>query len=197
MEQIGSSWSEYTQVEGRSRIFAFFLCPECKNKVTKKKNNGLRQKSCGCSTYDSHVKHGDCKNGKVTRVYTIWKGMKKRCYNKNEKKYKHYGGRGITICEEWLNDFGVFKVWSMKNGYSDILTIDRRNNDGNYCPENCRFITQKDNNRNQSTTKLSLEKAAEIRITYKNGGVSYKELAEKYGVKYSTISGIVNMHRWV
>lgn len=85
-----------------------------------------------------------------TRLFNIWQGMRGRCYNKNEFAYKDYGGRGITICEEWKNDFISFYNWSMSNGYQENLSIDRINVNGNYEPSNCRWsdkITQANNTR--------------------------------------------------
>jgi len=76
-------------------------------------------------------------------------GMKNRCYNKERWDYKYYGGRGITICNEWLNDFQAFYDWAMENGYSDNLTIDRIDNDLGYSPENCRWVTQTEQNKNK------------------------------------------------
>lgn len=77
-----------------------------------------------------------------SRIYQIWSDMKQRCLNSKHKWYQSYGGRGITICDEWI-DFLPFYNWAIENGYSDDLTIDRINNDGNYCPNNCRWATHK------------------------------------------------------
>ena len=75
--------------------------------------------------------------------------MKNRCYYKGYHAFKHYGGRGITVCDEWRNDFKSFYDWAMENGYDDNLTIDRINVNGNYSPENCRWVTMKEQNQNK------------------------------------------------
>lgn len=77
------------------------------------------------------------------RLHNIWRTMKQRCYNPNRDCYKRYGGRGITVCDEWKNSSHAFYDWALSNGYRDDLTLDRINNDGNYCPDNCRWATRK------------------------------------------------------
>jgi len=88
-------------------------------------------------------------------LYGVWRAMKARCYNSNNKKYEYYGGRGIIVCKEWLVDFMNFYSWAIKNGWEKGLQIDRKENDGNYEPENCRFVTSKSNNNNQRLLKSS------------------------------------------
>ena len=79
--------------------------------------------------------------------------LKDRCYNKNSKSYKDYGGRGIYICDEWLSNPEAFEEWALNNGFADGLAIDRIDNDGPYAPYNCRFVTAKENNQNRRSTK--------------------------------------------
>lgn len=93
----------------------------------------------------NHLKHG----GTGTRLYNIWKTMRQRCLNPRNSKYKRYGGRGITFDIEW-DDFSRFSEWALNNGYRDDLTIDRVDNDGNYCPKNCRWVSVLDQQNNRS-----------------------------------------------
>lgn len=110
-------------------------------------------KSCGCLRRElalelvrSGTQHGKSRS----RLYTTWANMISRCSNKSHANYTRYGGRGISVCEEW-SEFIAFADWAVASGYQDALTIDRVNADGNYCPENCRWITQSENSK--STAK--------------------------------------------
>ena len=101
-------------------------------------------KSCGCM-HHGKIKH----NQSFTRLYRIYAKMKRRCYVKDDVAYARYGGRGIYICDEWLNSFDAFSKWAYENGYEDSLSIDRIDNDKGYYPDNCRWATkyQQSNNR--------------------------------------------------
>lgn len=105
--------------------------------------------SCGCYRKSGHAKtHGESD----TRLYQTWAGMRDRCSNTNSRAYSDYGGRGISVCEEWRTSFEVFSVWAKNNGYADRLTIERLDVNGNYCPENCTFITLQAQARNRRNT---------------------------------------------
>lgn len=103
--------------------------------------------SCGCLVGDTNRTHGWSK----TRLYRVWGGMIDRCEGLSCPSYANYGGRGISICDEWRQSFESFREWSLANGYRDGLSIDRINNDGNYEPSNCRWtgmVVQANNRRN-------------------------------------------------
>lgn len=115
-----------------------------------------RVKSCGCyhleRDSECHTKHSLSE----TRLYKIYLGMKQRCYNTKNHAYKHYGGRGITICAEWLdkdNSFINFYNWAMSNGYRSDLSIDRIDVNGNYEPCNCRWATAKEQQNNRRNNR--------------------------------------------
>lgn len=140
---------EFTGTDSRGR--ALWLCRcDCGNTriITGSKLKVGEYKSCGCM----HYKYGHGQTN--TRLYHIWRTMKARCEDPNSHKYHAYGGRGITVCEEWLNSFESFYDWATASGYRDDLSIDRINNDGNYCPENCRWATAKEQANNTRRNRL-------------------------------------------
>lgn len=160
-------------------------------------------KSCGCLQKEA-VSKTNKKHGMAhSRLHYIWVAMKERCYNKNNKDYAKYGGRGIFICDEWENDFKSFYDWAISNGYDENvrfgeLTIDRIDVNSNYEPSNCKFSTIKEQCNNKTNNhyeeyngkKYTLSQLEEIigvkqrKIWYElNKGMSIKEIEKKYGKK--------------
>jgi len=138
--------------------------------------NTLKQgssKSCGCLVKRA-TKHGLLRHP----IYNVWRGMKERCLNPNFKQYHDYGGRGIKIYEYWVKDFMSFFHWALKNGYKKGLQLDRKDNDKDYCPSNCRFITHKQNNRNKRDNRY---------IDFNGKKRLFIELCEEYGLNYKTV----------
>ena len=142
-------------------------------------------RSCGCLAKEIHSMR--CRELGLTRathkksntrLYKIYANMKDRCYNKNNHAYKDYGLRGITICKEWLESFNAFYEWAINNGYGDNLTIDRKNNNSGYSPNNCRWITRTEQSLNTRHNKF---------ITYNNKTQTLKEWTDELGLSYSKI----------
>lgn len=116
-------------------------------------NKKTPNKSCGCFN-KTRAKQGVIRRshsaagvGRRTKLYRVWCTMKERCSNPHNHKFPRYGARGIRVCDEWSEDFAAFREWSMKAGYREGLTIDRINNDGNYEPGNCQWITKSENSK--------------------------------------------------
>ena len=157
-----------------------WLCRcDCGNEVVLQAWRLLKNKSCGCLEKENiarlsehSIKHGMTE----TRLYGIWCGIKNRCTNPNFEHYDRYGGRGIKMCDEWLNSFETFMQWSNEHGYdarAKYMSIDRIDVDGDYCPANCRWLSdRKEQNRNRSDT---------IYVTYNDGHkISAREFAEMH-----------------
>lgn len=131
---------------------------------------------------------GYCVKGKKSSLYNSWQGMKGRCLRKTCPKYPRYGGRGISICSEWI-EFKGFLEWALKNGWKEGYSIDRIDNNGNYCPENCRWVSMSENSRKKSTTKIDMVTAQEIRSRINE---NWYDLAKEYGCSHGNIWFIMN-----
>lgn len=138
-----------------------------------------RTKSCGC--YAREILQKRTKNKRIVKLYYIWSSMKKRCFDTENKSYKNYGGRGISICDEWIIKklgYKNFERWALNNGYKEGLSIERIDNDGNYCPENCKWIKiseQANNKRNN------------IFVYIKDKRFSLKQASNIYNINYDCV----------
>ena len=135
---------------GRSIVFWHCVC-DCGNEIDVRAQGLVdsNTRSCGCLNKEKVIERSTTHGLFYTRLHRIWSGMKQRCYYCKDKHYQYYGVRGITICDEWRNNFKVFYDWAITHGYSDELTIDRINNDGNYEPSNCRWATNSEQQLNK------------------------------------------------
>ena len=173
IEDLGMIFT--TESSKQKRRYGIYKCGFCgeefRTQIFRVKSG--HTKSCGCyrkrRVSETQKTHGLG----YTRLYNIWGNIKSRILNSKNKNYTNYGGRGITICEEWKNDFMSFYNWAMENGYEENkgLSIDRIDNDGSYYPENCRWTTQTIQTRNQRINKNN-----------KSGyrGVSFVKAKNKY-----------------
>lgn len=180
----GKRFGKLTVLEkaGRQGTSQLWLCRcDCGNLVKIRANSLVRlgRNSCGCGTREKISKarflHGETNS----RLYNTWRSIKKRCLLPKAQGYKNYGGRGIEVCEEWKNSYLAFRDWALNNGYKEDLEIDRINVNGNYEPNNCRFVNNKqqaNNRRNNSWLTLNGETK------------TIQEWADKIGVGASTLS---------
>ena len=153
----GGKYGRLTAIQRDSTCKKWECVCKCGNRVFVRAaalNNG-NTKSCGCLQRDAtrvaSTKHGMSD----TKLHKVWISMRQRCRNKTHKSYQYYGGRGITVCDEWLNSFESFCDWAMNNGYAEGLQIDRIDGDGNYEPSNCQWVTPKVNNNHRRLVRNS------------------------------------------
>ena len=170
----------------------YWVCKcDCGNMKTVRSDSLLcgAIKSCGCikrkqDEVNLTKNHRHKMSG--TRIYSEWQGMKGRCYNKGNARYADWGGRGIEVCEQWRNSFESFYTWAMANGYQDNLTIDRIDNNGNYCPENCRWVGQQEQCRNRRSN---------INLTIGNSTRTLMEWCEIFQVDYANVNARYNRNK--
>ena len=173
---------ELPPIPRKSRgVYRMFKCKcDCGNIVSVRLDH-LRDghtTSCGCENRrivkETHTKHGLYKHP----IYLAWINIKARCYNYNNPEYCYYGGRGICLCDEWMNNFESFYNWSIENGWNKSLTIDRINNDKDYSPDNCRWTNYKIQLSNTSRTH---------HIRYNNKKYNIRELSDLLNISYDKL----------
>jgi len=190
-DRIGQKFGRLTIIQyvSKNDNRGYYLCKcECGNEKIVSATNLIKGdiNSCGCLARELTIKRNienkyTKKHGKSkTRLYQIWLDIKQRCYNTKQNTYKWYGAKGIKMCDEWFNDYLEFEKWSLSNGYKENLTIDRINSKCNYEPNNCRWITMKQQLRNTSRTIL---------ITYNGKTQCLKDWCNDLGKNYQTIHG--------
>ena len=143
-----------------------------------------KTRSCGCLEKDhpNHRTHGET----TTRLHREWALMKRRCGNPNSKEYEHYGGRGITVCDEWCASYESFRNWALSHGYTDELTIDRIDNTKGYSPENCRWATRIEQANNKTTN---------VFYEYNGKSQTIAEWAREYNLTYPTLYIRLRRHK--
>lgn len=165
---------------------AFWYCRcDCGTEKWVSANNLTRgsAKSCGCKMNDNPQNKPNPLKLNNPRLYSIWTGMKIRCLNPNSARYSDYGGRGITICEDWKS-FDDFCLWALSNGYEDGLTIERLDNDKSYCPSNCTWITKSEQNKNKRNLRM---------YTYNGETKHLAEWSRQYNIKYNLLYDRLNL----
>ena len=169
-----------------SRSYFTFVCLGCNQNFQRRMDKKSQSQYCrSCRGRKTLTTHGKANS----RLYKIWQGIKTRCLNNHPR----YGGRGITVCDDWLS-FDVFQTWALNNGYSDDLTIDRTNVNGNYEPSNCRWITLLDqsHNREKGLTWDHVNEIRKLAVDYK-----HEFLANKFNVSKHTIHLVVRNKIWI
>jgi len=180
-----------TDVKKGGKKCYLFKC-DCGNEKIIVGQNVLNEKTkfCGCFR-----KIKSCKNSKIThnmsnhKLYKVFSGMIKRCYNKNNKDYKNYGDKGVLIYNKWLEDRTLFFEWALQNGWKEGLTIERIEVNGNYEPNNCKFITMKEQAQNRRNS-IPLNKKNEILRLYKEDN-TIKDISKQMDLKYSSVYNII------
>lgn len=162
---------------------------DCGKTVIVQKSNltSGNTKSCGCLSSSLKTTHNKSKS----RLYSVWRGMKQRCLNPKDAEYHNYGGRGITVCNEWL-DFKNFYDWAINNGFVEESpkhknTIDRIDVNGNYEPGNCRFVDMKIQSNNTRRNRY---------ITFNENTLTISQWAEKLGINRRTLEARIDDYHW-
>lgn len=153
-------------------------CKYC-NKTSVKMRSAITRgmQSCGCRWKENISKSESIHGGRKTKLYGVWVTMKNRCKNPHVRSYKDYGGRGIGVCKEW-NDFARFQQWAFANGYKEGLQIDRIDYNGDYCPDNCRWVDKYQQANNKRNNHF---------VVYRGERLTLNQIEHKYGVDHRLV----------
>ena len=194
-------WGRLTVVEvlplkNKEKRSCMCIC-DCGKQIKILANNLVSgtTKSCGCLRIETVKKRSATHKSSKTKLYRIWGDMKRRCSAKKCQRYKNYGGRGISVCQEWKDSFENFQNWAINSGYKEGLSIERVDVNANYCPENCTWIPYENQSRNKTNTRFSVEDIKNIRNRLKNGEKQV-DLAKEYGTYQANISAIKLKKAW-
>lgn len=189
IDLTGKRYGELVVVKRSENTSKGLATWECKcdcGKTTIVRGSSLRNstvKSCGCRRFriKPTLQHGMSH----TKLYYVWNNIKRRCYEKTNPAYKNYGGRGIKMCDSWKNSFESFGEWALNNGYSDSLTIERVDVNGNYCPENCTWIPRNKQQNNRTSCLF---------YTYNGETKNLMEWCNYFNMPYMTV--YTRLFRW-
>jgi len=177
----------FTSKKKRKEEICICIC-DCGNTCNVRRQDLRRghTKSCGCLMPELTIKMNTTHNMAHSKLYKVHASMMQRCYNKNNKGYKNYGGRGIYVCKEWEN-FEGFVEWALSSNYQEGLLIERINNDGPYSPENCKWATSEYQNNNKRSNRI---------ITFDGKTMTWAQWARFIGISRSTLVGRLTILGW-
>ena len=192
IDETGNKYGRLTVIErvkndkaGNAKWRCMCECGKVVDVLALNLRKGTTQ-SCGCLNIE-RAKEANTTHGHYYKpIYGVWRNIKDRCYNHNNKSYGDYGGRGITVCAEW-QDFQVFYDWAMSHGYNHNLTIDRIDNNNGYSPDNCRLVDMKTQSNNRRSNHL---------VTYKGKTQTISQWADELGIKYDTLLTRISKYHW-
>lgn len=175
----------FSHIDKKRRSY-WLCCCECGNKTVVRKDclTTGNTKSCGCFNSKCRIKPNSNRKHKLYRVYY---SMRERCHNPNDKQYFNYGARGIKLCDEWLSSYDAFYEWALSHGYKEGLTIDRRDNNQGYSPDNCRWITQAEQTNNTRRNKW---------ITFNGKTLNIEQWAKEININPVTLWHRLNSLNW-